>query len=199
MRRIRVRPISHAIMLHGLQPGYRRSPDKGPHGFDPFAEGTGRLRQFEHHVAHLAPLLVHGLLFAHDAGEAVEVATTEPEFPIQGPGWKPGGEPGGRVDRLAATEPQGLAVPECPGAIQLLADPIQRNIGLVLEDVGEQQGRGRRMLIGEGGPRQPNQQQEADENEAPGASDHGPPTGGIRPEKPRWTGSGRPGRRRWRR
>lgn len=130
--------VSHAKLLHHLQPGHAGPGDDRAQAFDPVGEGAGPVGLLEHHVLDLPPVGIAGHLTAHDARQRVKTPAGDPELPVQGLGRQTGNEPGRRMNRPPAAKTQAAPIPHRPGTIKLLADPVATHIHIAMQDLGQE-------------------------------------------------------------
>ena len=109
---------------HGLQHRVVGRLHGGLQRGQPLVEAAGVLRQVEHHEAHAAPGTVVRRLAGDGGLRMLEGAAPGPQLAVHRQRRPAGGEPGRRVDHLAAARDEPVAVPEAAHTVVLLAHPV---------------------------------------------------------------------------
>src|SRR5690606_32736126 len=144
-QRVELGAVAHAVLGHRPQPGQGGIAQQRAHAPYARAELAWIGGQVEHHELHPAPRRIGRVAGAHGAAGLLEAAAAQPQLAVHRHRRPAGGEPRRRLDAQAAARPERLAVPAAAHAVELLADPVARNVdaGVVARCKHESRRRGR--------------------------------------------------------
>ena len=92
--------------------------------------------------------VVAGVLPPHDADSALERLAAQPQFAVERHVGQPGDEPVGGKESVALPRQELLAIPVCPHAVELFAQPPAGDVGIRRPGFGQQERRHGRLGFG---------------------------------------------------